>query len=127
MDYTSSHGSTGRHSGRRPSFSATRGEGSHGCSAGSRQTEADRRLGTGGTPTTTTPPSALCASAWGQSSDVNAAKHNGRQTDVHTSPNGAQRCLSRRTEGVKGGQGGGAGAGRQLVNAADNRMDEPIL
>lgn len=39
----------------------------------------------------------------------------------------AHLWLSDRTKEVKGGQNGRAGAGRQLVNAVDNQMDEPIL
>lgn len=35
--------------------------------------------------------------------------------------------LSDCTEEVKGGRSGRAGAGRRLVNAVDNQMDEPIL
>lgn len=59
--------------------------------------------------------------------DVNAAKHSGRQTDPHTSPpaehiSGCQIG----PEEVTGGQRGRARAARQLVNAVDNQMDEPI-
>lgn len=60
----------------------------HGCSTGSRQAETDRSyVGTAGRGNS----SRLAyvrqpGSAAQPSTDVNAAKHSGRQTDAHTSP-----------------------------------------
>lgn len=101
----------------------------HGCSTGSRQTEADRRYvgtadwGNSSRVAYVRQPGSVAQ----QSSDVNAAKHSGRKTDAHTSPwtehiSGCQ-IRPRRLREVRVAE---QEQPRQLVNAVDNQMDEPI-
>lgn len=69
-------------------------------------------------------PLLLCTSTWVIGTPIRT-----RPTDrrAHLFMNRAHLFLSDQTMGVNGGQSGRVGAGRQLVSAADNQMDGPIL
>lgn len=101
----------------------------HGCSTGSRQAETDRE--TWQRQTEETPRACLCTSVRVTATAVLRCKCSLAewQTDrcTHLFMNRAHLWLSHQTEEVKGGQSRRAGVGRQLVNAVDNQMDEPIL
>lgn len=69
-------------------------------------------------------PLLLCTSTWVIGTPIRT-----RPTDrrTHLFLNRAHLSLSDQTKEVNGGQSSRAGAGRQLVNAANNQMDETIL